>query len=215
MVFVACSGFPVPVSQYWKQFSAVEIADTEIGIPGEGSVRRWLRESPKGFGFTLLGPREIAQEGFEQNEKNAALLEALSKLSRRLRAHAVVFVAPGEYEPTRKRKSTLKSFLGSLPEDFPPIVLDFPEWSAKEALACAGDRTAAVAHDPLHDATPPQQQLAYVRLGGPAGYRSRYDETALDAVAEHCRQLTADSVFCVFRNMDMHANGRALLERLG
>jgi hypothetical protein len=30
MFVVACSGFPVPVSRYWREFDAVEISDTEI-----------------------------------------------------------------------------------------------------------------------------------------------------------------------------------------
>ena len=47
MFVVACSGFPVPVSRYWQEFDAVEISDTEIAIPGAGTVRRWIREAPE------------------------------------------------------------------------------------------------------------------------------------------------------------------------
>ena len=53
MAVVACSGFPVPVSRYFREFEGVEISETELGIPGAGTVRRWLREAPEGFVFTL------------------------------------------------------------------------------------------------------------------------------------------------------------------
>ncbi len=66
MLFVACSGFPIAVSRYLAEFRAVEIADTEIGIPGMGSIRRWQREAPEGFAFTVLAPATIGASGFAE-----------------------------------------------------------------------------------------------------------------------------------------------------
>ncbi len=55
---------------------------------------------------------------------------------------------------------------------------------------------------------------AYVRLPGPAGHRSRYDDDAITQVAEHCRSLTAETVVCVFRNIDAFANAQQLVTLL-
>ena len=86
MVFVACSGFPVPVSRYWNDFLAVELSDTELGIPGAGTVRRWLRESPEGFQFTVRAPKVIAESGFEKNTENKQLMRELTELITTLNA---------------------------------------------------------------------------------------------------------------------------------
>jgi uncharacterized protein YecE (DUF72 family) len=63
MFVVACSGFPVPVSRYWREFDAVEISDTEIAIPGAGTVRRWIREAPDNFLFTVVLPAHQGEQG--------------------------------------------------------------------------------------------------------------------------------------------------------
>ena len=60
MLLVACSGFPVPVSRYWGAFPAVEISDTEIAMPGRGSIRRWTREAPEGCLVSVLAPQPPA-----------------------------------------------------------------------------------------------------------------------------------------------------------
>ena len=78
MIVVACSGFPVPVSRNWREFLAVEISETELGIPGAGTVRRWLREAPEGFTFTLLAPKDIATSNFELNPVNELLLRKVT-----------------------------------------------------------------------------------------------------------------------------------------
>lgn len=119
MLFVACSGFPVPVSRYWGLFQAVEISDTELGIPGAGTVRRWLRESPKGFAFTALAPKEIGESGFRRTNENKELIEAIGEFAETLGAQAIVFQAPEEFDCTKGNKTAVKSFLSWLPDGLP------------------------------------------------------------------------------------------------
>jgi uncharacterized protein YecE (DUF72 family) len=214
MVLVACSGFPVPVSRYWGLFPAVELADTELGIPGDGTVRRWLREAPRGYGFSVRAPKPIAESGFDRSEENKALVEAVGRLAVRLKARGVTFTAPQGFDPTRTRKTAVKRFVEWLPDDFPPVVLDLPGWKVSQVATISAQRPVTAAYDPLSGEETPPGPLAYVRLPGPAGYRSRYDEGAIDTLAEHVRGVNADEVFVVFRNIDMQANAQQLLERL-
>ena len=214
MIFVACSGFPVPVSRYWKEFDAVEITETELGMPGEGTVRRWMRESPEDFAFALKAPHVIADAGFKLNKESKKLVESLGKLAFTMSAHAVVFMAPDTFKPTKTTRAAVKDFLKSLPKKFPPVVLDMPKWTPQQVLSLGQEREIIVAYDPLNDTPPACGELAYVRLPGPAGHRSRYDDLAVEKVAEHCRSLEAETTLCVFRNIDMHANATTLRKKL-
>lgn len=213
MRFVACSGFPVPVSRYFQEFSAVEIAESELGIPGEGTVRRWLREAPKGYGFSLLAPKTFAESGFAPSATLDVLGKELFALATKLKAKAVVFPVPETFKHTKPNKALLAAFVRSLPPKGPSVVLDLPTWKPDQVASI--DARVVPAYDPLRDAIPQRPDLAYVRLPGPAGHRSRYDEASIDKVAEHCAGIASATVFCVFRNIDMHANAQQLLKRLG
>ncbi len=214
MVRIACSGFPVPVSRYWGELAAVEIADTELGMPGAGTVRRWLREAPEGFVFTVLGPAAVGEAGFRLDAALRERLDALRDLSERLGARAVVFRAPESFKATPQRRTALKRFVKEMSKGFPPLVLDLPGWKPAH-VARAVEGNAVVAYDPLREEPPPHHaDLAYLRLPGPAGRRSRYDEEALARLAAHCRALELEQLFVVFRNIDMLVNAKHLLTLL-
>lgn len=221
MLYVACSGFPVPVSRYWSLFPAVEISDTELGIPGSGTVRRWLRESPEGYAFTALAPQELGVSGFAKTKENKAVLEAFAEFAETLGARAVVFQAPEEIKPTKAAKTALKAFVSWLPgklgaADGPRVVFDLPSWKPAEIVAAGGKKVIA-AYDPLQDEPPKDKAFAYLRLPGPAGHRSRYDEDAVEKIITVCERVKADvdEVFVVFRNIDMLANGTAVHAKVG
>ncbi len=59
--------------------------------------------------------------------------------------------------------------------------------------------------------------MAYLQLPGPAGHRSRYDAESLEAIEARCLEIEKQTseVFCVFRNIDMHANAKSLRAALG
>jgi uncharacterized protein YecE (DUF72 family) len=218
MLFVACSGFPVPVSRYFGEFGAVEISDTEIGTPGEGTVRRWIREAPKGFGFSLLAPKGVGESGFERSHATREAVEGIGRLALRVGARAVVFAAPDTFRFAARRRGALAAFIEWLPANFPPVVLDLPGWKPEQVAAACQGRDVTVAYDPLTESPPPGGAgLAYLRLPGPAGHRSRYDDDAIGRLTPCCQEADAqfETVFCVFRNIDMHANATQLMSLLG
>lgn len=213
-VVIACSGFPVPVSTYWGEFGGVEINDTERALPGAGTVRRWLRESPDGYVFTVLAPAEIGASGFRRTNDNKAHLETIGGFAATLGARAVVFQAPEDFKPTKAAKTALRSFRNLLDDGFPTAVFDLPAWDPRAVADAVSDTDATAAYDPLQDDVPSDDGLLYARLPGPAGYRSRYDEAALDQVAEHLAAVREREVFCVLRNIDRHPNGLYLRDAL-
>lgn len=217
MAVVACSGFPVPVSRYFREFEGVEISETELGIPGAGTVRRWLREAPEGFVFTLLAPKEIANGGFQLTPAGDKLVKEVGALCKSMNALAVVFAAAPEFTATRPNKSAVKKFVESLPARYPKAVLSLGGFKLAETLACIdAKKNVIAAYDPLVDDPPPSKgDLAYIRLPGPAGFRSRYDETSLERVVDHVKASKSKATVCVFHNIDMHANASRARELLG
>lgn len=212
MLVVACSGFPIAVSRYLNEFMAVEISDTEIGIPGTGTVRRMLRESPDGFTFTVLAPAEIGASGFATGGETDHHLKNILSFSKKLSAIAVVFRVPEEVSYNRSVASRAKKLLGNLPKGAPRAVLDAPHWKHASTEKICEATGAVCARDPLTLAEAPSGSMAYLTLPGPAGHRSRYDEESVENIAAVVKRSTAETTIVVFRNIDMEANAKGLLE---
>jgi uncharacterized protein YecE (DUF72 family) len=213
MIFVACSGFPVPVSRYWAEFPAVEIAETELGMPGPGTVRRWMREAPEGYGFSLLVPKAIIESEFEASASNLGAVKEIASLGKKIKAQATVIAAPGDWKMTRARRTAVRNFAEALPARGGPFVLSLP-WPTEEVRALTKGTSATVAFDPLSTKPAKEESFQYMRLPGPAGHRSRYDDTALEKIAGCVLQSKAEVVFCTFTNIDMFANAKRTIQLL-
>jgi uncharacterized protein YecE (DUF72 family) len=213
MISIACSGFPIPASRYFQEFNAVEIADTELGLPGEGTLRRWLREATKEFVFCIVAPKQIASAGFALDPGTKQAVSALASFAKQLKCFAVVFAATEEFGPTKPNRTRLREFALHVGGSIARPVFDLPSWSRKQAIAALKNDTACVAFDPLSEAPEPGE-FAYARMAGPSGYRSRYDATALDRVVESCRKSPAKHTFVAFRNIDRYDNSRYVIGKL-
>lgn len=218
MISIACSGFPVPVSRYFRELNAVEVSDTELGIPGLGTLRRWLREAPPEFVFTALAPKQIAESGFVLRPDVEQALGEISAFARQLKTRAVVFSGPEDFVANAKTRATLKLFVKHVAQHVPQPVLDLPGWSYEDVQALVGRAKVGVAFDPLLEQPKKLGALTYLRLPGPSGYRSRYDSVALDRVVSFCQAAPAAKakhVFVAFRNIDRHENARYVMTQLG
>lgn len=215
MFVVACSGFPIAVSRYLAEFMAVEISDTELGIPGMGTLRRWQREAPDGFVFTVLAPAEIGASGFVPGGETDHGLKNILSFCKKLDAQAIVFRVPEEVPYGRAVAARAKKLLSALPSGAPQAVLDAPHWSRANVEKVCDGTGAIGSYDPLTLAQAPRGKVAYLALSGPAGHRSRYDEDTLAQIADVCLRSTAETTICVFRNIDMEANAKGLRELLG
>jgi uncharacterized protein YecE (DUF72 family) len=214
MLVVACSGFPIAASRYLSEFRGVEIADSELGIPGMGSIRRWQREAPEGFLFTVLAPAAIGGSGFAQSGEVDQALKAILSFCKKLDAFALVFRVPDEVPFGRPIAMRVKKLLTNLPPGAPHAVIDAPHWPRQQLMRLCESSDAIAAVDPTKIEEAPSGKLAYLALPGPAGHRSRYDEDSLARVADVCRRSTAETTVCVLRNIDMEANARSLLDRV-
>jgi uncharacterized protein YecE (DUF72 family) len=205
---VGCAGFPVPATRYFKEFLFVEVQETHVALPGTGTIRRWKREAPEGFSFSLLAPREIGQEGFRDGKVVESALKSLSEVSKELDARTAIFVAPPEFTNARGNKAAVKDFLQSVKKKFARVVWEPPpSWDADEAAELAAEAGAIAARDPL-TAGVSKDPIAYYRLPGPAGHKSRYEDPAIERLAELCQSAPQKDATYVFTNVDMFADAK-------
>ncbi len=212
MISVACSGFPVPTSTYFREFRAVEISDTELGIPGVGTRDRWLREAAPEFVFTVLAPKQIANAGFALDAETTRALDEVTAFAKQLKSRTVVFAADPSFLPTRAHRTRIAAFAEHVQGKLKSAVLDLPGWPLKETEAALKKASSSItiAFDPLTEQPSSVGDFAYVRLPGPSGYRSRYDPTTLDRVVEYGTSCSAKQLFVVLRNIDRFENGKYL-----
>ena len=207
-VIIGCAGFPVPPTRYFKDFAFVEIQETHLGVPGMGTLRRWRREAPEDFRFAMLGPREIGQEGFRAGKVVDAALKNLADVGQELEATMVVFVSPPDLAPSRANKAAVKEFLPAVRKRFDRVVWEPPTtWDADEAEDIAESAKVIAARDPLLSGLS-KKPVAYYRLPGPAGHKSRYEDPAIEKLGELAREATHEEVTYVFANVDMFADAK-------
>lgn len=212
-VTVACAGFPIPATRYFKEFPFVEIQETHVSMPGQGTVRRWRREAPADFTFAVLAPREIGQEGFRTGGLVDSKLAELEGVAKELDAKIAVFTCPPELTASRPHKQAIKDFLAVVRGRFGRVVFEPPTaWDPKEAEQICVDCKVIPARDPLaHGLFDPKKvKVAYYRMPGPAGHKSRYEDHAIEKLGELARASKHDEVFWVFTNVDMAQDAKRL-----
>ena len=125
-----------------------------------------------------------------------------------------MFVAPPEFTPGRNNKSAVKEFLASVKKRFEHVVWEpSPGWDPEDAAHIADDAGVIAARDPLAHG-PLESQWAYYRLPGPAGHKSRYEDPAIEKLAEIVRTSNNKNATYVFTNVDMFADAKRLKKAL-
>jgi uncharacterized protein YecE (DUF72 family) len=213
-ITIGCAGFPVPPTRYFKDFAFVEIQETHIAVPGMGTVRRWKREAPAEFTFAMLGPREIGQEGFRVGKVTEASLKSFVETGKELEAKIAVFVSPPDFSASRPNKAAVKELLQTVRKKFDRVVWEAPVgWDRDDADEVGTDAKVIAARDLLVHG-PSTAPVAYYRMPGPAGHKSRYEDPAIEKLGELARAAKHDDVTYVFANVDMFADAKRFRKAL-
>jgi uncharacterized protein YecE (DUF72 family) len=214
MMTVGCAGFSVPATRYFKELAFLEVQETHLATPGTGTLRRWKREAGPNFGFALLAPKAFAEEGFRPSPATDAARASLKTVAAELNAQTVVFTCPAEFAFTKANRAAVQACLASMATEFATVVFEPPpSWAIEPSTALGDAAGALVARDPLqHGAAP--GRVAYYRLHGPAGHKSRYEEAALERLARLVRDAEHERATCVFTNVDMFTDAKRFLAAL-
>lgn len=193
----------------------VEVQETHLAVPGPGTLRRWRREAPTGFEFALLGPREITQEGFRDGKVVETALKTLCEVAGELEARTAVFVAPPDFSSSRANKQAVREFLKNVRQLFDTVVWEpGPAWKVDEADELAEETGTLASRDPLQQGLS-KREVAYYRLPGPAGHKSRYEDPAIERLAEIAQQGADQNATYVFTNVDMFADAKRFKRAAG
>ncbi len=215
MLTIGCAGFPVPATRLFKEILFVEVQDTHVTQPGTGTVRRWRREAPAGFAFSVMAPRDIGQEGFRPGKIVEGAVRNLCEVAKELDAQIAVFSAAPDFTASRANKAAVKEFLASMKRKFKRVVWEPPPtWDADDAQALAVEAGATAARDPLASGTT-EAAFAYYRLPGPAGHKSRYEDPAIEKLGELAAAAKNEQGIYVFANVDMFSDAKRLKKVLG
>jgi uncharacterized protein YecE (DUF72 family) len=214
-ITIGCAGFPVPATRYFKEFLFVEIQETHLAVPGQGTLRRWKREAPDGFTFALLAPREIGLDGYKTSPAADTAIDALKGVGAELDAKLFVFTTPPELVSNRANKATVRDLLKRAHKALGGRVVweAPPSWKPTDAETIARDAGVIAARDPLHHGTV-DAPFAYYRLPGPAGHKSRYEDPAIERLGTMAASAKNDEALYVFSNVDMFADAKRLRRAL-
>jgi uncharacterized protein YecE (DUF72 family) len=215
MMVVGCAGFAVPATRYFKEYTFVEVQETHLAVPGSGTLRRWRREAPADFAFALLGPREITQEGFRGGKVVETALDKLGEVAGELEARTAIFLAPPDFPHTRANRTALRDFLVDVKKRFERVVFETgPAWKPEDADHLAEETDTLAARDPLQQGLS-ARSTAYYRLPGPAGHKSRYEDPAIERLADIARGGGSQTATYVFANVDMFADAKRFKRAFG
>jgi uncharacterized protein YecE (DUF72 family) len=215
MRWIGCSGFAVPPTKYFREFTGIELAETAVGVPGPALVRRWKREAPAGFSFTALAPRAWCAADLTEGPESAAAWASFIPVARELGVTLAVLTSPDL--PFDKRVGAVaRASLTRLAADASlSLVWDPPaQWSLAEAESVVERIPVTLTRDPSRHPAVSRGALAYYRLPGPAGHKSRYEHAGVDATLRCLRETRADRVICVFAHADMYADARRIQSEL-
>ena len=230
---IGCIDFPIPPSRYFRKWDLVEIQQTLVRAPGDGTVKRWLRETSEGFEFIVtVSPLVTCGPGSQNfryqplpsrsqwrkyapfaatKEVSEAFSESVA-LAKELGAGILVFQTPADMVPDKPLLRAMTHFFEKTDRQKRRWVWE-PKggWDFGEALALAKDLDLTLCVDPLVN-LPPDPAFAYCHLPGPAGFRSRYEEEALLKLREVYRNY--EEIYCLFGNIDMNNDATRFFQLL-
>ena len=102
----------------------------------------------------------------------------------------------------------MKDFLAGVKKKFERVVWEPPPaWDADDAAGPRGrERRHRRARSASHGTT--SAPVAYYRLPGPAGHKSRYEDPAIEKLAEIALATKHEHATYVFTNVDMFADAK-------
>lgn len=191
------------LSYYSNVFKTVEINNTFYNLPGEEIFKRWKKQVPLGFVFSVKANRylthvrrlEVERKSVDLFFKRVLLLEDF--------LGPILFQLP----PNLNKSKVLSGFLNLIPKEF-KIVFEFrnKDWYTEDIFDLLKKRKIIFC---IHDHSQAPSPLwvtsdkVYMRMHGPSGsYTGRYSKKELEALSEKVLGLKekVSEVYCYFNN---------------
>jgi uncharacterized protein YecE (DUF72 family) len=200
---------------YAERFDTVEINATFYRFPTESSVRRWVRQAPEGFAYSVKAPRPITHRKRLQGcaAQIAAFYDTLAPVGDAL--GCVLFQLPPSFHYTEDNLARLVAAMR--PGWRNAVELRHASWwctPVYTAFAQAGITFVSVHAPKLPDELVVTAGLVYLRLHGVPWYAQDYSEDELRAWAERIRATGVTRCWVYFNNdVGAHAPHNAIALR--
>ncbi len=220
---------------YAARFHLVEVQQTFYHPPMLATARKWRKEMPPDFDFTLkawqlitheaksptyrrlrrkLTPEEQRQAGFfQQTPLVHQAWETSREIAQVLAARIILFQCPASFTSTPEHVAHLRRFFEETErEAFHFAWEPRGAWPRELVADLCRDLGLIAAVDPF--ATPPfPGSLAYFRLHGRGGYRYTYTTNDFVQLAEVLNRY--EETYVLFNNLTMWDDARRFAEFYG
>lgn len=232
-IIVGCCGFPEARARYYAEFPIVEVQSTFYQLPKPETAARWRQEAPEGFVFAMKAWQLIThpatsptyrrlREPLPGDERAACgffqptppVLRSWGRtweVAQALSARIVLFQCPASFTPSDQHIAHLESFFGQIERGDVAFV-----WEPRGAWPADLVRDLCERLHLVHCVDPfagesAAGDIAYYRLHGIGGYRSRYTDHDLARLLRTCRGALAsgrESAYVLFNNAAMREDAR-------
>ena len=234
MIHIGCCGFGRARGTYFRQLPLVEVQQTFYKPPRVETAARWRAEAPPDFEFTLKAWQFITHKATSPTYRKAQLAlahpatdygafqptDAVSEawahtreIAIALNATTVVFQCPASFTPTEEHVANLRGFFRLVERGRLRLA-----WEPRGAWSDELIRSLCAELDLIHVVDPFQRQpmtsgLAYFRLHGRTGWRSRYTDEDLAQLLHWCQDH--DEAYCLFNNISMFKDALRMYTLVG
>jgi uncharacterized protein YecE (DUF72 family) len=173
------------LEKYQRRFDMVELTPVDTPTPNARTLRRWRKQVPPGFVFSVVLPRVVGElePGKALDDALAAALEVASAIE----ARCVVLRTPPTVRPTSANKKRIVALFARIaPEGTVRCWEPTGMWEREDVLATARSAGVLPVFDAAREALAPGP-IAYTRLRS-LGKSAALGAATLDKVADRLKK---------------------------
>ncbi|MCD6483181.1 MAG: DUF72 domain-containing protein [Candidatus Aenigmarchaeota archaeon] len=229
-ILVGCCGFCMAKIKYYQHFETVEIQKTFYQLIDEKLAKKWRKEAPENFEFTVKAFQGITHTLKSPTWKKCNLdKEYLSKIkdgigylrpakhvfefwdktlkiAKILKSKIVVIQLPKSFKPTEENIKNAKDFLNSVTKRKVTIAIELRGWDNRDKEKLMINKNITIIGDVISE-IPIPQKIVYLRLhgqnrNGKINYKYEYSNKELKEIVEYLINTKLDS-YVMFNNIFM------------
>ncbi len=229
------------MKKYFETFKLVEVQRTFYKIPRLETLKRWRKQSPGDFEFTVKASQLITHSlrspsyrkggvviseenkdkcgSFQPTEVNFNAWTETKNACRALDAKIVVLQSPPKFKETEEHVSNMMSFLSSLDRGDLNLVWEpRGDWKDNTIRKICEKLDLIHCTDLFAKKTLFFKDFTYFRLhGSPPGekmYYYRYSNDDLNKLKDICASIDVNRLYCLFNNVHMFESAKGFLEMM-